>query len=863
MFKETYMNKLISKNHILSPQVFFLFVALFFFKQLSFAQAPVINSYSPVSGTIGSTVTITGNNFSPVLSNNIVYFGDVKAIVSTASSTSLTIVVPKSAAFKPISVTNTTNGLTGYSSRAFIVTFPGGDNSLNTNSFSDKIPFPSSPYADNQPVATGDIDGDGKPEIISLADPGGSAYTLSIFRNTSSANYISFASRIDLTFNGMLGNSLFVSDIDGDGKLDLATTCYQKISVYRNLSSPGSITFSSPVIYTNGVGFTGSIQINDLDKDGKPDIALINDGVVTIRKNNSTVGNISLLDNQVFSVRDNNSAGSNEKIKIADIDGDDKPEIVVTKLTDDSVLVLRNKSSVGLINFDPPIAYFTGAYSDPSNLSVGDLDGDNKPEIIFTAVPINSTNSIRAFKNSSTPGLISLSSQFIAGNAKMGSPVVAGDLNGDGRLDIISEGIYDDLLLLKNNSTPCQFRFDETRGWDSYVAHDIAVSDLNGDGKPDLVLPGLRVYKNNIGQTITLCSGNNTTISSLLSGTVYQWQQNSGNGYINISSNSNFSGTNTSLLQINNIPSSWNGYKYRCLVNSDTSNVYLLSVNSSLIPAITITYCPSLLCAGNNITFIATTNNGGTNPMFQWQDSINSSGWANIANANSATLIYTQNTNGNKVRCQITSSYSCALPAIVNSNTVTLQINSVVTATNVISGNTTVNQNQSTTLTALTTNGGFAPSYIWQDSTNAVSWKNIPGATSSILIYSPAQTGNKVRCIMTSSANCASPAIVTSNSLTFTVNAITAINPVPATNFGIKYYPNPVNNEFTIDNLKLIDKWQTIELFSITGNKIITSKNISGQSKVLLNVESFPNGQYIAVLKSKSEKSAYLKFIKL
>ena len=276
------MNKLISKNHILFPQAFFLFVTLFFFKQLSFAQAPVINSYSPFSGTIGSTVTITGNNFSPVLSNNIVYFGDVKAIVSTASSTSLTIVVPKSAAFKPISVTNTTNGLTGYSARAFIVTFPGGDNSLNTNSFSDKIPFPSSPYSDNQPVATGDIDGDGKPEIISLADPGGSAYTLSIFRNTSSANYISFASRIDLTFNGMLGNSLFVSDIDGDGKLDLATTCYQKISVYRNLSSPGSITFSSPVIYTNGVGFTGSIQINDLDKDGKPDIALINDGVVTI-----------------------------------------------------------------------------------------------------------------------------------------------------------------------------------------------------------------------------------------------------------------------------------------------------------------------------------------------------------------------------------------------------------------------------------------------------------------------------------------------------------------------------------------------------------------------------------------------------
>ena len=35
----------------------------------------VINTISPSSGPVGTLVTITGSNFSPTASNNIVYFG--------------------------------------------------------------------------------------------------------------------------------------------------------------------------------------------------------------------------------------------------------------------------------------------------------------------------------------------------------------------------------------------------------------------------------------------------------------------------------------------------------------------------------------------------------------------------------------------------------------------------------------------------------------------------------------------------------------------------------------------------------------------------------------------------------------------
>lgn len=61
----------------------------------SYAQTPTITNVSPLSGTIGTVVTITGSGFNSTPANNIVYFGAVRAISVTASSSvSLTVVVP-------------------------------------------------------------------------------------------------------------------------------------------------------------------------------------------------------------------------------------------------------------------------------------------------------------------------------------------------------------------------------------------------------------------------------------------------------------------------------------------------------------------------------------------------------------------------------------------------------------------------------------------------------------------------------------------------------------------------------------------------------------------------------------------------
>jgi hypothetical protein len=79
-----------------------------------------------------------------------------------------------------------------------------------------------------------------------------------------------------------------------------------------------------------------------------------------------------------------------------------------------------------------------------------------------------------------------------------------------------------------------------------------------------------------------LCPGGNDTLSVNLSGITYQWQSDTtGNGFANISDNNNYTGTNTANLQLTNIPSSWYGYQYRCVVDTLNSSSFILTFKNT------------------------------------------------------------------------------------------------------------------------------------------------------------------------------------------------------------------------------------------------------------------------------------------
>jgi hypothetical protein len=541
-----------------------------------FYTGPTIKSFTPISGSVGTTVTILGTHFSNTPLNNIVRFGAVRANVSAASSTSLTVVVPTGATFEPITVT--ANNLTAYSGKPFIVSFAGGSTAFNANSFAPKI---DSATLLSFGITTSDLDMDGKPD---LAIVNTTSNKVSIFRNTGSIGSIAFANKIDYT-TGSFPLNVSAGDLDGDGKPELIVVNDESdsISIFKNNSISGTISFSPKTDYETG-NQPHNVAVADMNNDGKPDLVVANDGSgsISVFINTSTPGNVSFAPQLTFYI----SSSEPFDIAIADLDGDGKPDVAVTGQFA-LVSILRNTSAGGSLSFATPIII------EPEwsaiGISIADLDGDGRPDIILAN---GSNNAVSIFKNLSSVGNISLAPRlnYTIGNGSTDYPskVSISDMNGDRKPDIIAlfANTLNSFSIFKNTSSSGNISFDPKVDYTTGgSASGIAISDLDGDGKPDLAissqnLGAVSLIKNNIGEGY-LCAGGNTSLVANLPGTVYQWQVNSGSGFINISDNINYVGTATKVLHLNNISSAFSSYQYRCVVDNVPGVATTLSFENS------------------------------------------------------------------------------------------------------------------------------------------------------------------------------------------------------------------------------------------------------------------------------------------
>ncbi len=176
------------KRRIIMKRLHLLFFFMVSTSAFVYSQIPSITSFTPLSGPIGTSVTIIGTNFSPTAENNIVFFGAARATVTSSSSSSLTVMVPVGATYASFTVT--VGGLTGYSAYPFIVTFAGG-----SISFDPKVEFTTGSWPAS--VHISDLDGDGKSDLVTT-NFGDSK--VSVFRNISSIGNItssSFAAKVD------------------------------------------------------------------------------------------------------------------------------------------------------------------------------------------------------------------------------------------------------------------------------------------------------------------------------------------------------------------------------------------------------------------------------------------------------------------------------------------------------------------------------------------------------------------------------------------------------------------------------------------------------------------------------------------
>jgi FG-GAP-like repeat/IPT/TIG domain/Secretion system C-terminal sorting domain len=456
---------------------------------------PTITSFTPASGPVGTSVTITGTNFSTTAANNIVFFGATRAAVTAATVAQLTVTVPAGATYQSITVL--VGGLVAYSSKPFIVTFVNGV-SIDANAFATRVNLAS--VASPISVSIGDIDGDGKADIVSGNNSSGS---ISVLRNTSTAGTISYAAKVDIATGGS-PQFITVGDIDGDGKPDLALINSMNASsvlVFRNTSTSGTISFATSASFTTNTAAI-AIAIRDFDGDGKADLAVSkgNSSSVAVLRNTGTPGTLSFATMVEFGV-----GPVPYSISVGDLDGNGKADIVVAN-DDATVSILRNTSTVGTLSFATKVDFAVGG--SPRFVSMGDIDGDGQPDL---AVANSSANTVSLLRNTSTSGTISFAAKTDISTSLEPWSISLGDINGDGKIDmtVANSGSFT-ASAFGNTSTSGTISFAPKVDFQTNsIPQSVAMGDLDGDGKLDILSgsagTNVSVHRNTIkiSQSIT------------------------------------------------------------------------------------------------------------------------------------------------------------------------------------------------------------------------------------------------------------------------------------------------------------------------------------------------------------------------
>jgi hypothetical protein len=333
------------------------------------------------------------------------------------------------------------------------------------------IPAPASnPYS----VAVVDLNGDSKPDLIF---PNGNG--ISVFLGNGNGTF-----QPQAVYPGG-GDAVVVADMNGDGKPDiLATDSFLgRVNVLTNL---GGGTFSGPLSYLSGGSMPYALAVGDLNGDGHPDVVAANNGTgLPGASGNITVllgnGDSTLRGALGFRSDRTGRASSAGPIVSADFNRDGLPDVAVLN---------TGSSSVTVFIADPVLGFKPGVTYDTSNgtgtngdldLAVGDVNGDGKLDIV--AVGYGGVHVLFGNGDGTFGAVSSIP------NSVIGQEIVVADIDGDGNLDIAytqqagtTNGVAIQYGDGKGGFTAPQVVFTSAG-----IPTSIVAADVNGDGKLDLI----------------------------------------------------------------------------------------------------------------------------------------------------------------------------------------------------------------------------------------------------------------------------------------------------------------------------------------------------------------------------------------
>ncbi|HTL32392.1 MAG TPA: FG-GAP-like repeat-containing protein [Kofleriaceae bacterium] len=319
---------------------------------------------------------------------------------------------------------------------------------------SDGIPYEHSQLIGNanaNDMAVGDFNGDGKTDLVTCNY---STNEMSVFLNTTVAE--GAYSLEKHVFEG--GNSprhLAAGDIDGDGKVDIISATDEGVTMFRNITSQGGVlAFDGPTKLGNAE--TEDVELVDLQGDGTLDLVATSapyyqTGYLDVWINQSTPGAFSFGTKTSFALQ-----YTALQLLAVDADANGRPDLAV--LGNEKLSLFINAMAVGATTpaFQARLDRDTGPQ--PKSMFLADLDGDDAPEL--GVLHDYGDMWIYANQGATSPTFEAARVLDVKTTTEL---VATAEIDGDGIVDLIgaAQGTAP-FELLANRSLPQQYAFEST-----------------------------------------------------------------------------------------------------------------------------------------------------------------------------------------------------------------------------------------------------------------------------------------------------------------------------------------------------------------------------------------------------------------
>lgn len=332
------------------------------------------------------------------------------------------------------------------------------------------LPAGRAPYY----LQAADFDGDGRLDLAVANRDSGDVTILYLEEDP----YTPLAARRRNYKTGEGPFALFAADLDRDGDIDLATADMGD-NALTVLLNQGEKTFSRELDHILP-GTPYAISGGDLDGDGDIDLVVAHVQL----KGNENPSAVTILENLgkgKFHARPQTYPVSLEprSVSVADLDGDNYPEIITANKGNGSVTILFND---GKGNFSSSAEFSVKGAA--NSVFVADLDGNQRPDL---AVATIETNAVAVLLNQGKRAFGPPVLYNIGLGAMFPFAVAGADLDEDGDVDLVTANLVSDNASVLLNDGKGIFQVQGTYEVGN-GPRSLLIADLNGDHHPDVAL---------------------------------------------------------------------------------------------------------------------------------------------------------------------------------------------------------------------------------------------------------------------------------------------------------------------------------------------------------------------------------------